>query len=193
MIVIDEGKLSFGFDPTAWVALKWDAHAAYRHGIGKLSGELSDPATLSKRPEGTKAVDIIARDAQALYFIEVKDFRGSTAENAYRQESELPLEVGLKVRDTLAGLVGARETGHHASTLGPFVDALSQRLPLRVVAWIAEDAPATATTRRKRSAVDSTRSTQLQRRLQWLTEHVWVDDPLAPFLPLTGVQIRRLE
>jgi len=191
VIVIDEGKLRIVFDPPAWTAVKWDDHPLYTHGIGKLNGELTDAKAQKTRPEGTKAVDIVACDASALYLIELKDFRGFSAENAFRQEQELPLEVGLKVRDTMAGLSGGRATGLHAASLEPFYAALTQRLPVKVIAWIVEDAPASATRRRKRSAVDSTRSTQLVRRLQWLTRQVWVDDPLAPSIELQGVRIHQ--
>jgi hypothetical protein len=40
------------------------------------------------------------------YLFEVKDFRGLAIENKQRQLHELPLEVGLKARDTIAGLLG---------------------------------------------------------------------------------------
>jgi hypothetical protein len=49
VITIDEGKLRVVFDPSVWTALKWDEHAAYLHGIGKLNGELTDIATGSPR------------------------------------------------------------------------------------------------------------------------------------------------
>jgi len=57
--------------------------------------------------EGTKAVDFVGVRGGSLFFFEVKDFRGYRIENTRRQREELPLEIGLKVRDSLAGVAGA--------------------------------------------------------------------------------------
>ncbi|HEY0137985.1 MAG TPA: hypothetical protein VGB85_28060 [Nannocystis sp.] len=191
MTLIPEGSLRCEFDDALWTAIKWDAHAAYTHGIGKLQGELTDPVSSQKRPAGTRAVDIVGVHAGALYLIEIKDFRGYEAANAYRQEDELPLEVGFKVRDTIAGLVGAHASGRNAALLGPFIRALADARPVRVIAWILEDKGGSAGERRKYIAMNDTRTKQLARRLGWLTSSAWVDDPLNPYLALPGVAVRQ--
>ena len=44
MTVVPEGALRFEFDDKIWNVLKWDEHAAYVHGIGRLQGALTDVA-----------------------------------------------------------------------------------------------------------------------------------------------------
>ena len=194
MTVIPEGALRFEFDDEVWNALKWDEHAAYIHGIGRLQGALTDVAKTPpvKRSEGTKAVDIVALHAHGLYLIEVKDFRGHAQQNAYRQEDELPLEVGLKVRDTVAGIVGAHTSGRHSGLLAPFARALIEGRPVQVIAWILDGTSGSANLRRKHSIMDNTRQKKLAQRLGWLTHQVWVDDPLDPSVPLPGLRVRQV-
>jgi len=194
MMIIPEGDLQFEFDDAVWTALKWDEHAAYIHGIGKLQGAITDTSKTppERRPEGTKAVDIVALHAHGLYLIEVKDFRRHAPQNAFRQEEELPLEVGLKVRDTVAGLVGAHTSGRASGRLAPFARALLEGPPVQVIAWILDGSPDNANSRRKHSIMDNIRLKKLQQRLAWLTGRVWVDDPLAPSVPLPGLRVRQL-
>lgn len=192
MTTVCEGDLLLEFDPARWSVLKWDDHALYLEGVARLNGQLTDPGTGVAVPEGSKAVDILALDEHALHFIEVKDFRGHGPQNAFRQETELPLEVGLKVRDTLAGMLGAHRTHRQWPAVEPFVQALHERrFPVRVIAWILEDSPLGKKDRRKQSAVGSVRLGQLRSRLSWLTEQVWVDDPFHPSVPLPGVHVSR--
>lgn len=100
MTTIREKNLLFSFDDT-WHAVKWDEHADYRNRIGKL--------------EPTKAVDIVAvHGGSHAYFIEIKDFRGSHAEKKAVKEGLLT-EIALKVRDTIAGVIGACHMGTDSS------------------------------------------------------------------------------
>jgi hypothetical protein len=84
----------------AWSVAKWDDSIWYRSGIERLQGDLDG------RSEGTKAMDVVGMRDDIPYLFEVKDFRGYPIENKYRHVSELPLEIGLKARDTIAGMVG---------------------------------------------------------------------------------------
>ncbi|HEU4533665.1 MAG TPA: hypothetical protein VFS00_06090 [Polyangiaceae bacterium] len=173
----DEGDLCFAFGDR-WQAEKWDTCGTYARGIGRLSGELDAGGT--PRPEGTKAVDFVGvLDGEKLYFFEVKDFRGHRIENRARQLRELPLEIGLKVRDTIAGLVGAyvKQGGP------PWVERCGRALAerhhqLHVVVWIADDAVRPNEPLGKRAARDSTRLQQIKQKLAWVTPRVWVEDPL---------------
>ncbi len=192
-IAFIEENIRFEFDPGAWVVEKWDNSPMFLHNIRKLNGELSDPKDLTRKiPEGTKAVDFVGVHDGALYLFEVKDFRGYQAANAYRQEKELPLEIGLKVRDTLAGILGVfSHTNPKPSWAEDAVAAvLARRHPIRVVVWIAEDRPLTAKARRQQVVPNAARSDNVLRGLRWLTRHAWVDDPLNPSVSLRGIQAR---
>jgi hypothetical protein len=91
--------IAFEFDES-WSIVKWDESRCYLDGLRKLNGPLGG------RHEGTKAVDAVGIRGDVPYLFEVKDFRGVAIENKRRQLDVLPLEVGLKARDTLASLLG---------------------------------------------------------------------------------------
>lgn len=183
MATFEEGTIRFAFGGR-WVVEKWDASAVYTRGVGTLGGALTG-ADGEARHEGTKAVDFVGvLDGDTLYLLEVKDFRGHRIENKRRQLHELPLEIGLKVRDTLAGLAGA-----HSKTGGPaWVERCGEALAarkhqVRVVAWIVDDPPRPNEPRGKRAARDSERTKQIRQKLGWLTSRVLVEDPLDTELP----------
>lgn len=185
-----EDRIEFSFDTALWNVVKWDDSTEYRGGIHSLNGQLTDPQTGDKIPQGTKAVDFVALHRDDLYLFEVKDFRGHGPENAERQEHELPLEIGLKVRDTIAGLLGA-----HRIQPSPWLlranEALRERARrLHVIAWIAEDRPRGKNARKVHNKTTMIRSNQLLQRLAWCTRVAWADDPLDPFTVLAGVRAR---
>jgi hypothetical protein len=185
----DEDRIRFEFDPNTWFALKWDDSAEFTGptGIRKLNGELTDTQENIKISQGTRGVDFLGLHADSLYLFEVKDFRGYAAANAYRQEHELPLEIGLKVRDTLAGLVGANHV-HPTPWAKQAIEILADReRPITVIAWIVEDPVHSSRERRVAKKTALVRSHQLQTRLSWLTRRAWVDDPLNPSVPLPGI------
>jgi hypothetical protein len=180
---IEEGTIAFHFEDR-WRVEKWDACRTYVEGVGKLTGELTSSAGV-KRAEGTKAVDFVGvLDNEVLYLLEVKDFRGHRIENQKRQESELALEIGLKVRDTLAGLTAAVAAG----TPEPWIKdclrvILAQAHAPRIIAWIAEDAVTPSEPRSKRKIREDVRLKQLKQRLSWVTRRVWVASPFDPVVP----------
>src|SRR5437879_646516 len=109
MIRLDVERLQFNFGACWRAALKWDdSDSPYRNGIEKLKG------TLDGREESTKAVDVVAVHEARLCLVEVKDFRPRVGEAGIEPNAAafagrwqtLPLEIALKVRDTLAGLIG---------------------------------------------------------------------------------------
>lgn len=183
MPIIDEGRIRFDFSDTRWQVEKWDASRIYVDGIRELNGTLTEGG--EERREGTKAVDILGLlDGKALYLFEVKDFRGHRIENRKRQLSELGLEIGLKVRDTLAGLVGAYTRRATPPWVEPCARALlARKEPVRVVAWIVDDPPRPTEPHGKRAAWGSTRDAEIARRLAWLSPRVLVEDPLAGSVP----------
>jgi hypothetical protein len=179
---VDEGALRFDFEE-GWDVTKWDSSRVYVEGLQRLTG------TVDARSEGTKAVDFVGVHDARLYFFEVKDFRGHRIENGERQRSELPLEIGLKVRDTLAGIAGA-----YTKTGGPeWVERCGRALSARksqvqVIVWIADDPPGPTEPRGKRAVRDSVRQKEISQKLAWLTSRVWVEDPRNTRLPGVSAQ-----
>jgi hypothetical protein len=114
MPTIKEGALTFHF-PNSWKAVKLDDWSFYHNQFIRLSSGLRQPcggcgAELrckncdTVKTQGVRAVDIVARDAEAtLWLLEVKDYRLSPRTKAIG----LADEVALKVRDSLALLVAA--------------------------------------------------------------------------------------
>ena len=87
--ILKEGALTFTFPPNS-TASKYDDWSHYRNQF---------QATC----HGSKAVDIVFAEQQLSWLIEVKDFR----QHARTKTIDLPEEIAIKVRDTLAGLVSA--------------------------------------------------------------------------------------
>lgn len=195
---IVEQRLTLTFD-TNWRALKWDAQSPtdpppylYREGIERLKGQLD------RREESTKAVDVVASSSTPeLTLIEIKDFRTDWSVGAPRSVTfggrwqELPLEVALKVRDTLAGIYGVAQSTSDANTTW-LRDALTSGV--RVYAFVLQDAVRPSETHSKRNARDSELRNNLRRRLAWLTtdrQRVNIVDPIAEPIPrpLTGLTV----
>ncbi len=158
-MTFEEGHLRFQFGDS-WFVIKYDEHSDYREWIERL--------------DGTKAVDFVAiqRDSQ-LFLIEVKDFRGHRIENQPRlREGELALEVGQKVRDTVAGIVAAYHRGNDEDW-GRAVRRMGCReSPVRVILWLEQDLPPGSRGRRHNQA--SVLTDALRRKLQWLTPRILV-------------------
>ena len=95
-VIAVEGRLRFTFERPTWEAVKWDVDPAYVHGL---------------RRHDAKAVDILATLRRSgLHLFEIKDPRGSEVEYRDRlPDAELARTVAAKVRDTIAGLVFARD------------------------------------------------------------------------------------
>lgn len=92
MTTITEGQLTFEFDKSLSV-LKYDESSYYQNQFQ------------NKCHTGNKAVDIIVCDKKELWLIEIKDFRMDD-----RNPDKMPFanELSKKVRDSLAGIFGAK-------------------------------------------------------------------------------------
>lgn len=183
MKTIDERRIRFRFEER-WQVDQWDACDVFIGGIRNLNGTLTDADGTLHR-EGTKAVDFAGvLDGERLYLFEVKDFRGHHIENKRRQVQELPLEIGLKVRDTVAGLAGAYAKASATGWVELCGQALaSRRHQVHVVVWIADDSVRPREPRGKRAARDSVREAEMKQKLAWLTARVRVEDPFESSLP----------
>lgn len=112
---ITEGKLKFDF-PDDWEVSKYDEWSYYRNQFIRTCG-------------GTKAIDILALEPKACcWLLEVKDYR----EYVRTKTIDLADEIAAKVRDTLAGLVGAQFQANEAEEKKAASQALRSRF-LRVV------------------------------------------------------------
>jgi hypothetical protein len=182
--VIVEQRLRFDFG-RSWQVEKYDGHHAYREGIQRLQGtslcetclehsrcpKCKTELGVGSKAVGTKAVDIVGRYQGQLYLIEVKDFRRHRIENKRRvRDGELAFEVGLKVRDTLAGLLGALHR-RDAGDWSPLVAPIFERAPT-VLLWLEEDLDEERVAQRGHPALTVT--DELRPRLRWLTSDVRV-------------------
>jgi hypothetical protein len=154
-----EGFLHFSFGDE-WRVLKYDEAAVYRRQIGTL-------------PD-TKAVDFIGLHGKDLYLIEVKDFHGHRIESQRRLAGgNLSIEIGQKVRDTVAGIVGAQRTAGDAETWSAFAAPLTdRRRAIKVVVWLEYDQPGYPPARQKVRA--SVQGNVFKKHLRWLTSQVWL-------------------
>ena len=167
MTQFDESHLRFEFGES-WTVLRYEDSSGFRS-ISVLSGELSDRNT--RRMQGTKAVDFVGVREGVLFLIEVKNFEGHERETRVRLEREFDLEIGLKVRDSLAGLVGAARSGTLAEPLAKAIAKVAndgQRV--HVVAWVERDDPP----ERKRwmSIGDDPVEDRIKKKLRWLKPKV---------------------
>jgi hypothetical protein len=119
--LVVEGDLSFEFDENWKAILQWDKHPAYRDGIKQL--------------DHSKAVDVIGMCADdSIVFFEIKDYRLSNRE----KPMTLWVEFELKVRNTVAGLLGAGRRPQYASACAPILESLLKPHELKLVFWIEQ-------------------------------------------------------
>ena len=162
--ILDEDRLRFSFKPT-WSVARYDGDkpggaAFYRNKVVQLPG--------------TKAVDFVGVwEKKDGFLIEVKDFRGYRIQNKKRLRSEeLALEVAQKVRDTVAGLVGAaRNAATSEALVAVGLGLPDSRRSLLVVLWLEDDAQVDP---RAWAEELNTLTTRLQGYLQWLTRRILV-------------------
>lgn len=171
---LDEGSLRFEFND-AWTVVKYDDTAEY--------------AGVRKQTEA-KGVDFVALIPAAgrrfvIYLIEVKDFRGHRIENAPRiRGGELALEVAQKVRDTVAGVIGACRTSSEVQPWERFAGVLRRtRDEVRVVLWLERDRPPSRGAMSRRDFRRMRRKTELsvladtlKARSRWLAAKTLVVD-----------------
>lgn len=174
---IVEGDLLFEFDEELWKPLvRWDKHAAYRTGIMEMGNG--------------KAVDFIGIfNNRTLFFIEVKDYR--------QRDRTKPVppweEFELKVRNTVAGLVGSKRREEYADVCAPFVNALVNSYKLALVYWIELPPPASPVLRKRRVAATGFGTRQTGRLVKWLNArafNVSQEDEYVQLVP--GVRVQNL-
>ena len=129
---VENQRFEFG-DPWT-VAFKYDDTTFYRREASRLQGEIEDV------PHSAKAVDVVAiREPGGLLLLEAKDFRGHRIANKPRITGEVAVEVAVKVRDTVAALVGAARKPVDQFPSEVVSAALVRGREVTVVLWIEDD------------------------------------------------------
>ncbi len=165
----------FLFDDESWNVLKYDGETAYKDRIQKL--------------QGTKAMDFVGIHDRDLFLIEVKDFREYSVENEWRLTSgNLAMECGQKVRDTVAGIIGAYRTTD-IQKWGVFAKALvNTNSTIKVAIWLRYDLPRHNKQREKVRA--NVEANMYKKQLNWLTSRVLVTGQDDNYIP--DLQVRNL-
>ncbi len=118
---LTEGLLQFDF-PLGWQAEKYDETTHYIHHVQSLAE--------------SKAVDIVALSPApnaSMWLIEIKDYRS----HPRVKDLDFFEEIACKVRDTLAGLLLARQRPQ-AGTLHALSMALNQEVQVRVAVHLEQ-------------------------------------------------------
>lgn len=177
---IREEDLDFTFD------LSW---SVYRHWD-------TEPVRLALRDQvpGSRGVDLVGvhESTRALFLIEVKDYRTSEGRGSTRQKladegRDLAEIVASKVRDTIAGLIGAARADRDADWQRAR-DALSEEV--WVVLWIEHaGVHDDSSVRGKRSRIGSgVLRDSIRQRCRWLGARVEVCSRTDARLPGLAVK-----
>jgi hypothetical protein len=173
-------KQLFEFGARWSVAFKYDDSTFYRQGPERLKGDLDERSGSETKsfPQSTRAVDVVGLHADVgLLLLEAKDFRGHRIENKHRMSGQVSLEVALKVRDTLAGLLGAASKAESEFPSAFLVSALKPNQPLTVVLWLEDD---TLSDEKKAKATLNQLNSLLKEKLAWLNVRTLVQSSRAP-------------
>ena len=176
---LKEKRQRFAFDER-WQVAKYD--------------EDSPCKALQRLLPGSKAIDFCGRTPDAVFLIEVKDFRTYHAENRERLDAStavLAREVAQKVRDSIAGIVGAARTSNDKFWAHIGRGCASPAVDLFIVLWMEVDSYGQTAQQMKPGL--NAHLQKLKEHLRWtgahvllLNEHVWADD-------LPGLQVRTVE
>ena len=127
MSYIEEDKLGFHFD-AGWEVAKYDDQPIYR--------EIDKAVRHTDGCPGTKGVDFVATNGNAVTLVEVKDFRLGRVQNR-----DLEAEIPAKVRDTCAGLIASSRRSPHALWQKVGASVVERKQDLFIVLWLEEDMP----------------------------------------------------
>lgn len=156
MTSITEGALTFTFAASA-NASKYDDWSFYRNQFQNACYR------------DNKAVDLMCRERDQAWVIEVKDYR----QNRRTKAVELADEIAIKVRDSLAGLVAA-QTKANDQNESCFARGMLQTATIRVVCHIEQ--PAKSSKLRPRAIELDKLQDQLRRLLKAIDPHPMVMD-----------------
>lgn len=178
-VAFREEDLDFTFNADWNVCSHWDQEAVY--------------SDLKDQVSGSAGVDFVALRPGALYLIEVKDYRTFEKDDSTREklaDDGRPLAdiVAGKVRDTVAGLVGAARNGQ-VPAWKVCLGALVTR-KLWVVLWIEHADVNPVLVKRAKAGAGVSILPQLKKRCRWLTPHVTVCSRRGELVP--GLEVRSI-
>jgi hypothetical protein len=177
---LDVEKQRFTFGDSWTVAFKYDDSRFYRSGPERLKGELEERSNNESKivSQATRAVDVIGlHQEDGLLLLEAKDFRGHRIENKNRLHRQIILEVALKTRDTVAGLLGAARSAVSEFPSGGLLAAMQAGQMVTVVLWIEDD---TFLEEQKTKAVLNHLNGVLKEKLAWMNVRTLVQSSRAP-------------
>lgn len=177
---LDVEKQKFTFGDSWTVVLKYDDSRFYRCGPERLKGELEERSNNKAKivPQATRAVDVIGLHQQdGLFLLEAKDFRGHRIENKNRLQQQIIIEVALKTRDTVAGLLGAARSAVTEFPSDWLLTAMQAGKMVTVVLWIEDD---TFREEQKTKAVLNQLNGVLKEKLAWMNVRTLVQSSRAP-------------
>jgi hypothetical protein len=150
----EEGRLAFIFGDRWQHVIAFDQETDYENAANAL-------------PE-TKGVDFVGLISDSLFLIEVKDFRQHQIENRERlRKGELSREVGKKVRDSIACIVGFCCSSSQREKWQPFLDGLLRLdQPIQIILWLEQDLPRPVPQRSR--VKDNIKGNELKTLLKWL-------------------------
>lgn len=188
MIEFTEDNLVFQFDETAW------SHLIFYDQRDDSKRPILPELEKINRAIGARSVEFLGiLKKERLVFIEVKDFRGHRIENKPRLERKdepLEIEIALKVKDTIAGIIGgARLSTSQQAVFKEYVRYLNNNKKIiEVVLWLEQDAPVYPLhiVEKRQRTRNFNLTKQLKERLNWLTPKVAVmskkENDYEPFL-----------
>lgn len=181
-VTIREEDLDFAFDASWQVCSHWDTEPVRLALLSQASGS-----------HGVDLVGLREGPTGSLYLIEVKDYRTSEKQLSTREKladdgDPLADIVAGKVRDTVAGLVGAARL-ERDDAWRACVDSLVQR-EVWVVLWIEHaELDASSPVQRKRAKVRALPLIDsMKKRCRWLSAKVAIYSRSDNGLP--GVTVR---
>jgi len=187
-MVFEESNLRFTFQDDEWWVKQFDdkSNVIYKKVADKL--------------QGTKAVDFVGiHNSDKLFFFEIKNFKGHTADSDTRVRLEsqgevLTTEIAQKVRDSLACiLAGSRNATNDIEKWKQICKLISNNNPVRIIAWIEQDTPAytgRSNVQGKKVKVElSVRTSKLKNKLSWLTSRVFIESISGRQSEIKGLSI----
>jgi len=168
MIEFEESRLKFTFDKN-WKIFKLDENIDCKQ-IKKL--------------DGTKDVDFLGILNDNIYFIEVKNFKNYMLENQDKLKNygnSLMIEVGQKVKDSLACIVGAKRNSITDKPLWNNILKIisDEQKSLNIVLWLEmdnfvnQDNNIRNSNQNKRNIVNNrSYESRLKEKLSWLTNYI---------------------
>jgi hypothetical protein len=179
MTVLREGNLEFTFSGT-WTVRKYDDNGCYYR------------TQMETCVQPTKAVDFLCLDSSSLLLMfEAKDYsRGVPSREKLK---DVPKVVAIKVRDSIAGIVGGFHCASDSGERAFFARCFAALKTSPRVVYFFEDLPTPA--RRPRGRAENQRDVlykMIKRHLRWLTKNVAVVGLNDYPSHISGLTIRRV-